>query len=116
MLILITELIQRLDTILQRPDVAKTGISRSHDLRTHGVRSDREVQATEAARHGHTVQTGLHHRIQVLLRARGILHTAIGAMRTLRINTLRIRSDNLTRDLTGDLQHLVIRIHGVSII
>ena len=55
-LVLITELIQGFDTVLQWPDVTKTGIRSSHDFGTHGIRSNREVQTTETARHRHTVQ------------------------------------------------------------
>lgn len=38
-----------------------------NNFRAHGVRGDGEVQATETTRHGHTVQSGFYHSVEVLL-------------------------------------------------
>ena len=62
-LVLVAKLIERLDAVLQRPDVLETGIRRRNHL--VGSRIDRvgEVQSPEAAGHRHTVQTRLDHGI-----------------------------------------------------
>jgi hypothetical protein len=65
-LVFVTEFIQRFDTVLQRPDVSETCIGGGNNFRAHGVGGDGEVQATETTGHGHAVQSGFDHRIQVL--------------------------------------------------
>ena len=116
MLVFVTELIQSFDTVLQRPDVTETGIGLSHDFRAHGVRRNREIQTTETARHGHSVQSGLYHGLQVSLCTRSIFHTAIGMMRTFLVYSFGIGCNYLTRDFTGNFQHFIVRVDGIRII
>ena len=92
------------------------GIGGGNDFRTHGVRSNREVQATETARHGHTVQSGFYHGVEVLLGAAGIFHTAVGTVGTFFVHALGIGSDNLSGNLSGDFKYLVKRVHSIRIV
>ena len=115
-LVFVTELVKSLDTVLQRPDVAKAGIGGSYDFRAHGVRGNREVQSAETARHGHTVESGLYHGVEVLFGAAGIFHTAVGTMRAFFVHAFGIGRDNLTRNLTGDFEYLVVGVDCIRII
>ena len=116
MLVFVTELVKSLDTVLQRPDVAKAGIGGSYDFRAHGVRGNREVQSAETARHGHTVQSGLYHGVEVLFGAAGIFHTAVGTMRAFFVHAFGIGSDNLTCDFTCDFEHFIVGVDCVRIV
>ena len=107
-LVFVAEFIQRLDTVLQRPDVAEAGIGLGHNLRTHGVGSDGEVEATVAARHGHAVQACLHHGVEVLLCAAGIFHTAVGAVGTFLIHAFCVGSNHFAGNLAGDFQYFIV--------
>ena len=107
-LVFVTEFVQRFDTVLQRPDVAEAGIGLSHDLRTHGVGSDGEVETTVAARHGHTVQASLHHSVEVLLCTAGIFHTAVGTMRTFCVYAFCVGGNHFAGNLAGDFQYFVV--------
>ena len=115
-LVFVAELIERLDAVLQRPDVAESGISHGHNLGTYGVGRDGKVQSAEATGHGHTVQSGLHHGVQVLLRAAGVFHAAVGAVGAFGVHSFGIGSDDLARDFAGDFQYLVVRVKGIGII
>ena len=71
---------------------------------------------TETARHGHTVQSGFYHGVEVLLGADGIFHTAVGTVGTFFVHALGIGSDNLSGNLSGDFKYLVKRVHSIRIV
>ena len=116
MLVFVTELIQSFDTVLQRPDVTETGISLSHDFCTHGVRSNREIQATVTAWHSHTVQSGFHHCIQVSLCAGSVFHATVCTMRTFFVHSFCIGSNYFTCDFTGNFQYFIVRVDCIRIV
>ena len=107
-LILVAKFVQGLDTILQRPDVTEARIGSSDDFGTHRVRSNREIQTTEAARHRHAIQSGLHHRVEVSLRARSIFHAAVGAVRTFLVHTLGVGSNDIGGNFARYFQYFVV--------
>ena len=50
-----------------------TGVGAVSYTHLHGVRSNREVQSTELTGHGHTVQAGFHHGVEMCIRDRSML-------------------------------------------
>ena len=115
-LVFVTKFVKCFNTVLQRPDVAKTSISSCNDFRTHGIRSDREIQATIATWHGHAVKTGSHHGVEVLFGSGSIVNTSVFTSWTFCIHTFCIRSNDFTSNFTSDFKHLVIRVHCIRIV
>ena len=107
------EFIERFDTVLERPDVAKTGIGSSHQFGAHRVGHDREVQPVVAARHGHAVQASRHHGFKVALRARGITHTIAFVMWAFEIDAFGIVGDNCAGNVAHDVERTIIIVHGI---
>ena len=107
-LVFVAKLVQRLDAILQRPDVAESGIGSRYNFGTHRIGCDGEVQASEAAGHGHAVESGLYHCVEVLLRAAGIFHAAVCTFRSFSVHAFGIGCDDFARDFSGDCQYLVV--------
>ena len=79
-LVLVAEFIQGLDAVLQGPDVLETGVRRGDHFVDGTCRGLREVQAAEAARHGHTVEAGLAGGFQVLVGLACVTHAAVFAV------------------------------------
>ena len=113
MLLLRSKLIERFDTVLERPNVDKTGIGSGHQLGTHRVRHDREVQPFVASRHGHAVQAGRHHGFKVALRARGITHTIAFVMWAFEIDPFGIVGDDCAGNVAHDIEGTIIIVHGI---
>ena len=76
-LLLAAELIECVDTALQRPNILETGIGSRNHLTEHGEHHIGQVQAAIAPRHGHAVQTGFAGCIQVFKCLAGINHAAV---------------------------------------
>ena len=116
MLVLVAKLIERLDAVLQRPDVLETGIRRRNHL--VGSRIDRvgEVQSPEAAGHRHTVQARLDHGIEVLVGLGGIAHAAVLTVRAFGIHLFGVGGNGVGGDVTHDVQYAVIVVQGILVV
>ena len=85
----------------------------SHDFCTHGVRSDREVQTAESAWHGHTVQAGFHHSVQVLFGSGSIFYATVSTVRTFFVYTFCVSSNDFSCDFSCNLQYFVVRVYSI---
>ena len=112
-LFLVAKAIERLDAVLQAPDVLEASIAGRDNLVRCGIDCDRQVQATIAARHRHAVHACLNHGVEVLVGLRSISDATLFEVRPLGINSLSIGSHNVRHDVAHDVQHLVIRIHRI---
>ena len=79
-LVLVAEFIQGLDAVLQGPDVLETGVRGGDHFVDGRVGGNREVQAAEAARHGHAIEASLAGGFQVLVGLACIAHAAVFAV------------------------------------
>ena len=113
MLVFIAKFVKGLDTVLQAPDVAKASIACSNEFGTHGVRRNGEVQSTKAARHGHTIQASLYHRIEVGCCATGIAHAVAFVVRAFEVDALCIVGNCGASQLARDVEHTVVVVHRV---
>ena len=113
LLFFVGKFVNGFSTILQSPQVLETGITAAHDIGSHDVRSDREVQASKAAGHSHAHQPCFAAGIQVTGSPAGIGHTIVGADRAFMIDTFCIGSDDVTTDFSYNFQHFVVAVHCV---
>ena len=112
-LLLGAKLIEGLYTVLQAPDVLEAGIGSSNNLRSHGVGSDRHVQATIAARHGHTPKASLACGIEVVEGLGSIYHASVNEVRTLKVNVLSVRLKDIGGDVASNLEQLLVVLYCV---
>lgn len=113
MLVFVAELIERLDAVLQAPYVAEAGIGGGDDFGAHGVRRDGEVKAVVLAGHRHSVHAGLYHGFEVTLRAGGVFHAVAYVVGAFEVYSLGVVGDGGGANFAYDVEHAVIRIHGV---
>ena len=113
LLFFVGKFVNGFSTILQSPQVLETGITAAHDIGSHDVRSDREVQASKTAGHSHAHQPCFAAGIQVPGSPAGIGHTIVVADRAFMIDTFCIGSDDVTTDFSYNFQHFVVAVHCV---
>ena len=107
------ELVERLGTVLQTPDVLEAGIGAGDHLVGHHEADQREIQAVVLAGQRKAAQARVDDGLHVLNRARSVLHVVVHDAGAFVIHALGIRSDDLAADFTGDLQHAAVGVHGV---
>ncbi len=103
-----SEFIYRLGAVLESPQVLEARICTAHDVGSHDIRRDGEVQASEAARHRHAHKSGLAAGVKVLLGAFGIYDTAVFHAWAVVVNILSVFGDYVSADFADDLKHLVV--------
>ena len=112
-LVLVAEFIEGFDAVLQAPDVAEAGIARCHQLGAHGVGRDGEVESAVHTGHGHTVQPGLHHGVQIGRCARGVTHAVALMVGAFQVNALGIVGNGGSGQFARDVEHAVVVVHRV---
>ena len=103
----------RLRAILQPPDVCKTGIRTTHQLRRHHVRHYREVQSSVLAGKRHAIQARRCQHFMILLRLWMVVRSIALHPRPLRIDHLRVRRQSLRANLPNYRQHTAIIIKRI---
>ena len=107
------ELVERLGTVLQTPDVLEAGIGAGDHLVGHHEADQREIQAVVLAGQRKAAQARVDDGLHVLNRARSVLHVVVHDAGAFVIHALGIGSNDLAADFTGDLQHAAVGVHGV---
>ena len=116
MLIFITKLIERLDTILQAPDITESCIFCCNNFSTHRVRSDGEIETAKATRHRHTVHTCAHHRLQISFCSRSITNAVAFMVRTFKVYSLSIIGNGSSCYVANYVEHAIVTIHRIGIV
>ena len=115
-LVLVAEFIQGLDAVLQGPDVLETGVRRGDHFVDGRVGGNREVEAAEAARHGHTVEASLAGGFQVLVGLARVTHAAVFAVGAFGVHVFRVREDGVRGDVACDFEHAVVAVYRVGVV
>ncbi len=115
-LVLVAEFIERLDAVLQGPDVLETGVRRGDHFVDGRVGGNREVEAAEAARHGHAIESGLAGGFQVLVGLARVTHAAVFAVGAFGVHVFRVREDGVRGDVACDFEHAVVAVYRVGVV
>ena len=113
-LIVVTEFVQSLDTVLQGPDVFETGVGRGDHFVDGRVGGHRKVQATVATRHGHAVEACLAGGFEVVVGLACVANATVGAVRAFGIHVFGIREDGVRGDVASDFENAVVVVHSVG--
>ena len=107
------ELVQRLGTVLQAPDVLEAGVgARDHLIRHHEI-DEREVQPLVLARQRQPEQAGLTQRLDIAGRARSILHVIVHDLGAVVIDSLGVRGDHVAAHFADDFHHAAVAVLSV---
>ena len=113
MLFFVPKFVKGFGAILQSPEIFESGIGTRHNVGSHDIRHDGEVQPAVTARHGHAHQPGFTHGIKVLLCAAGVGYSSVGYRGAFPINALGIRGNNFGADLADHLEHALVAVHRI---
>ena len=113
-LVFVAEFIERLDAVLEGPDVLETGVRRGDHFVDGRVGGNREVEAAEAARHRDTVEPCLAGGFQVLVGLARVTHTAVFAVGAFGVHVFGVREDGVRGDVASDFEHAVVVVHSVG--
>ncbi len=112
-LVVVAEFIKGFGAILKTPEVFKTGIGAAHDVGSHDIGGDGEIETTETAGHSHTHQTGLAAKVEVYLCAGGISHAAIVYGGAVMVDRLSVFGNSCAAYFAHDFEHALIVVHSV---
>ena len=115
-LVFVAEFIQGLDAVLEGPDVLETGVRRGDHFVDGRVGGNREVQAAEAARHGHAIEAGLAGGFQVLVGLACVAHAAVFAVGAFGVHVFGVREDGVRGDVACDFEHAVVAVYRVGVV
>ena len=115
-LIFVAEFIERLDAVLQGPDVLETGVCRGDHFVDGRVGGNREVEAAEAARHGHAIEAGLAGGFEVLVGLACVAHAAVFAVGAFGVHVFRVREHGVRGDVASDFEHAVVAVYRVGVV
>ena len=107
------EFVDRLGAVLQTPDVFEAGIAAGHHLVGHHEADERHVQTLVLAGQVNAAQTGLADCLEVGLRAAGVHHVVVHHLRAFLVDILGVGGDHVGADVTRDLQHAAVAVHGI---
>ena len=113
-LIVVTEFVQGLNAVLQRPDVFETGVGRGDHFVDGRVGGHREVEAAVATRHGHAIEAGLAGGFEVIVSLASVANATVGTVRAFGINVFGIREDGVRGDVASDFENAVVVVHSVG--
>ncbi len=113
-LVLVAEFIERLDAVLQGPDVLETGVCRGYHFVDGRVGGNREVQAAKAARHRDTVEASLAGGFEVFVGLACVTNAAVFAVRAFGVHFFGVREDGVRGDVASDFEHAVVVVHRVG--
>ncbi len=115
-LVLVAEFIERLDAVLQGPDVLETGVRGGDHFVDGRVGGNREVETAEAARHRDTVEAGLAGGFQVLVGLGCVADAAVFAVGAFGVHVFRVREDGVRGDVACDFEHAVVAVYRVGVV
>ena len=113
-LVFVAKFIERLDAVLQGPDVLETGVCRGDHFVDGRVGGNREVEAAKAARHRDTVEASLAGGFEVFVGLGCVTNAAVFAVRAFGVHFFRVREDGVRGDVASDFEHAVVVVHRVG--
>ena len=115
-LVLVAEFIERFNAVLEGPDVLETGVCRGDHFVDGRVGGNREVEAAEAARHGHAIEACLAGGFQVLVGLACVAYAAVFAVGAFGVHVFGVREDGVRGDVACDFEHAVVAVYRVGVV
>ena len=110
------KLVNGLGTILQAPDIDKSGIGAAHHVGSHDIGNEREIETSVAAGQGDSHETGFYQGVEVTGRTGGVHDMTIDHMGSFVVDALGIGGNDIATDFAGNFEYLLVTVHGVFII